>query len=214
VAEFPLCHFVPLECTKLHFDQAETFSTLSQPMSNPLCDNPAMKMNRRHQISRKAGILGTCRRLLLLAVRRVKEEDRCRYSQEELPWDSPFEAYSVPVLSAHRAIPLNRAQLPSEDALRVKSAEFWLKLGEVDEALRELGEPGVVLPKWRCPIPRVRFPANRIHMDLFWSTWTGLLESRQKPELPGLDWFLDGVRVEFYARTLAVSWRDCGASGC
>jgi hypothetical protein len=108
-------------------------------MSNPLRDNLGMKMKKRHQISRKAGILGTCRRLLLLAVRRVREEEDCRYSQEELPWDSPLDrAYSVPALSVHRAIALNGAQLPSEDALRVKSAEFWLKLGEVDEALREL----------------------------------------------------------------------------
>ena len=77
--------------------------------------------------------------MLLLAVRRVKEEDHCRYSQEELPWDSPLDrAYSVPALSVRRAIPLNGAQLPPEDALRVKSAEFWLKLGEVDEALRAL----------------------------------------------------------------------------
>lgn len=33
---------------------------------------------------------------------------------------------------------LNGANLPLQDALRVKSAEFWLKLGETDEALREL----------------------------------------------------------------------------
>jgi hypothetical protein len=94
-----------------------------------------MKMNRRHQISRKVGILGACRRLLLLAVRPVKEEEEdCRYSQDELPWHSPLDrAYSVPDLSVHRAIPLNGAQIPTEDALRVKSAEFWLKLGEVDE---------------------------------------------------------------------------------
>jgi len=108
-------------------------------MSNPLRDNLGMKMKKRHQISRKAGILGTCRRLLLLAVRRVREEEDCRYSQEELPWDSPLDkAYSVPALSVQSAIPWNGAQLPSEDGLRVRSAEFWLKLGEVDEALREL----------------------------------------------------------------------------
>ena len=81
--------------------------------------------------------------MLLLAVRRVKEEEDCRYSQGELPWDSPLDkAYSVPVLSVRSAISLNGAQLPTEDALRVKAAEFWLKLGEVDEALRELGKPG------------------------------------------------------------------------
>jgi hypothetical protein len=122
-------------------------------MSNPLCDNPAMKMNRRHQISRKVGILGTCRRLLLLAVRRVKEEEDCRYSQEELPWDSPLDrAYSVPALSVRNAIPLNDAQLPPEDALRVKSAEFWLTLGEVHEALRELD----ALPKKTAQLLRCK----------------------------------------------------------
>jgi hypothetical protein len=62
-----------------------SLSTLTQPLSNPRCDNPGMKINKRHQISRKPGILGTCRRLLLLAVRRVKEEEDWRYSQEERP---------------------------------------------------------------------------------------------------------------------------------
>jgi hypothetical protein len=107
-------------------------STLGQFLTHPLCDNPGMKLNKRHQISRKAEILGTRRRLLLLAVRRLKEEEDWRYSQEELPWDSPLNAaYSVPALSVRHAIPLNEAQLPPEDALRVKSAEFWLKLGEL-----------------------------------------------------------------------------------
>ena len=72
--------------------------------------------------------------------------------QEELPWDSPLDrAYSVPALSVRNAIPLNRAQLPSEDALRVKSAEFWLRLGEVDEALRELRELHCVIDSWQHP---------------------------------------------------------------
>jgi len=36
------------------------------------------------------------------------------------------------------ADPVVYAGLPLEDAVRVKSAELWLKLGEADEALREL----------------------------------------------------------------------------
>ncbi|MGA2662628.1 MAG: hypothetical protein ABSH34_34545 [Verrucomicrobiota bacterium] len=35
---------------------------------------------RQGQFSRKVGILGACQRLLLLAVRRVKEAEDCRYS--------------------------------------------------------------------------------------------------------------------------------------
>ena len=38
--------------------------------------------------------------------------------------------------------------LPINDALQIQAAEYWLKLGEADEALRELE----VLPSrvWRC----------------------------------------------------------------
>ena len=158
-------------------------------MSNPLCDNPAMKMNRRHQISRTAGILGTCRRLLLLAVRRVKEEEDCRYSQGELPWTlrtpgnaaagSPLAGWSGSTRPAHSprrptpaTILLNTTDpartlknghrvhggIPLKHDLRVKAAEYWLILGEVDDALRELD----ALPKrtWNHPWPlRVRLAA-------------------------------------------------------
>jgi hypothetical protein len=38
--------------------------------------------------------------------------------------------------------------LPIQDSLQIKAAEYWLKLGEVDQALRELE----ALPSstWRC----------------------------------------------------------------
>jgi hypothetical protein len=42
-----------------------------------------------------------------------------------------------PLLS--NSVNLSRVRLPSEEALRVKAAEFWLRLGEVNEALKELG---------------------------------------------------------------------------
>jgi hypothetical protein len=143
-----------------------------------------MKMNRRHQISRKAGILETCRRLLLLAVQQVKAEDHCRYSQEELPWTSitpgsssaswngstrPVDSLRGPTLAT---ILLNTSDpagtlknghrvhggIPLKHALRVKAAEYWLILGEVGEALRELD----ALPKrtWNHPWPlKVRLAA-------------------------------------------------------
>ncbi len=44
----------------------------------------------------------------------------------------------MPDLRIQSAISSNGAQLPSEDALRVEPGEFWLKLGEADEALRKL----------------------------------------------------------------------------
>jgi hypothetical protein len=156
-----------------------------------------MKMNRRHQISRTVGILGTCRRFLLLAVRRVKEEEDRRYSQEELPWTSTTPGNAAPgsslesrsSVSWNGSTPLvqclgsprrptpatsllnttdpartlengHRAHggIPLKHALRVKAAEYWLILGEVDEALRELD----ALPKrtWNYPWPlRVRLAA-------------------------------------------------------
>ena len=41
------------------------------------------------------------------------------------------------------------AKLPISDALRIKGAEYWLKLGEADEALRELERlPGLT---WKHP---------------------------------------------------------------
>ena len=43
-------------------------------------------------------------------------------------------------LNSVNSVNLNRAHPQSEDALRVKAAELWLKLGEADEVLRELGK--------------------------------------------------------------------------
>ena len=43
----------------------------------------------------------------------------------------------------------NPSLLPINDALQIKAAEYWLKLGEADEALRELED----LPRktWESP---------------------------------------------------------------
>ena len=44
---------------------------------------------------------------------------------------------------------VGRAKLPISDALQIKGAEYWLKLGEADEALRELERlPGLT---WKHP---------------------------------------------------------------
>jgi hypothetical protein len=146
------------------------FSTLGPHLSHPLCENPGMKMNTRHQIRTAGGFLGTCRRLLLLAVRRVKGENCARYFQDELPWNlspgwngsnhppvqcpgSLRNSTSGTILSTPNHLPETLKKdfrgavhqkaevhggIPLNHALRVKAAEFWLMLGEVDEALREL----------------------------------------------------------------------------
>lgn len=43
---------------------------------------------------------------------------------------------------------VNGKLLPMQDSLQIKAAEYWLKLGEADQALRELE----VLPpgSWKC----------------------------------------------------------------
>jgi len=43
---------------------------------------------------------------------------------------------------------VNAKPLPTQDSLQIKSAEYWLKLGEADQALRELE----ALPSrsWKC----------------------------------------------------------------
>jgi hypothetical protein len=38
--------------------------------------------------------------------------------------------------------------LTIQDALQIKAAEYWLKLGEADQALRELG--GLPSRSWKC----------------------------------------------------------------
>ena len=38
--------------------------------------------------------------------------------------------------------------LPMQDSLQINAAEYWLKLGEADQALRELG--GLPSRSWKC----------------------------------------------------------------
>jgi hypothetical protein len=56
---------------------------------------------------------------------------------------APEDRFTLPV---HQAKP--RPNLPINHALHIKAAEFWLRLGEADQALRELEN----LPSriWRC----------------------------------------------------------------
>ena len=42
---------------------------------------------------------------------------------------------------------VGRAKLPISDALRIKGAEYWLKLGEADEAIRARME--ITVGSWR-----------------------------------------------------------------
>jgi hypothetical protein len=44
--------------------------------------------------------------------------------------------FTLQVHPANRFIP--QMQLPINDAIQIKAAEYWLRLGEADEALREL----------------------------------------------------------------------------
>jgi hypothetical protein len=52
-----------------------------------------------------------------------------------------FTVHQVPQRPQNEVLPIN-------DALQIKAAEYWLKLGEADQALRELE----ALPSrvWRC----------------------------------------------------------------
>jgi hypothetical protein len=61
----------------------------------------------------------------------------------QVPGDHQFP---LPVHQVPQPPPDN--PLPINDALQIKAAEYWLKLGEADEALRELE----ALPSrsWRC----------------------------------------------------------------
>jgi hypothetical protein len=43
---------------------------------------------------------------------------------------------------------VNGKPLTIQDALQIKAAEYWLKLGEADQALRELG--GLPSRSWKC----------------------------------------------------------------
>ena len=68
-----------------------------------------------------------------------------------------MQAIPIQVLGDHRfTLPIHQAKprlpnevLPINDALQIKAAEYWLKLGEADQALRELEH----LPKntWKNP---------------------------------------------------------------
>jgi hypothetical protein len=57
-------------------------------------------------------------------------------------------------------VPIRQApppSLPITDAIQIKAAEYWLKLGEADEALRELEELSV---NWNSPaVIKVRVAA-------------------------------------------------------
>ncbi len=61
----------------------------------------------------------------------------------QVPGDHQF---SLPIHQAPQPSPDN--PLPINGALQIKAAEYWLKLGEADEALRELEKlPGRT---WEC----------------------------------------------------------------
>ena len=70
--------------------------------------------------------------------------------------DQFVQAIPIQVPQDHQfTIPIHQVQqrppnevLPTNDALQIKAAEYWLKLGEADQALRELE----ALPSkiWKC----------------------------------------------------------------
>ena len=51
-------------------------------------------------------------------------------------------------LESEEEMPPSEAPLPLEQSLQIRAAEYWLKLGEADQALRELE----ALPSriWKC----------------------------------------------------------------
>ena len=61
------------------------------------------------------------------------------------PIQAPDHQFTLPV---HQAKPGPGNPLPIDDAIRIKAAEYWLKLGEADLALKELE----ALPTkiWKC----------------------------------------------------------------
>ena len=116
-----------------------------QPLTHPICDNLSMKKRHHARMKAGTGILGACRRLLRLAIRQVEEDGSSWYCQDELPLELPQFSWVPcssprfgPGVSAGDVLGSDRANLPLEDAVLVGSAEFWLKLGQADEALREL----------------------------------------------------------------------------
>ena len=60
------------------------------------------------------------------------------------PTQVPEDRYTVQV----HQVPQRPHLLPINEALQIKAAEYWLKLGEADQALRELED----LPSrsWKC----------------------------------------------------------------
>jgi hypothetical protein len=65
---------------------------------------------------------------------------------QPVPMKVPEDRFTVQVHQA-KPPPPNEV-LPINDALQIKAAEYWLKLGEADRALKELEK----LPSriWRC----------------------------------------------------------------
>jgi hypothetical protein len=64
----------------------------------------------------------------------------------KLTSESQFMQVPIQVPGDHQfTVPIRQApppSLPVKDAIRIKAAEYWLKLGEADEALRELESLG------------------------------------------------------------------------
>jgi hypothetical protein len=71
----------------------------------------------------------------------------------QVPGDHQF---TVPI----RQLPQGRTLLPINDAIQIRAAEYWLKLGEADSALRELEK---LRSTWNHPAAtKVRVAATRV----------------------------------------------------
>src|SRR5207249_4746430 len=123
---------------------------LGQPLSNRPCD--AGRMNKKETFIKAVQILAPDDQIIYQAARRVSEEGlpaapggaalefvvaMQRMRAPAWPCKTRFKSCSRRT-DAPSACPVAHDPIALKHALKIKSAEFWLKLGQPDQALLEI----------------------------------------------------------------------------